>query len=526
MTRFRRINKHGIATIVFLVAIIAPTAFVHGVEQLDARNVYDSDGTLLGYVHEFSPSPSSSGANVNVSAARPPFVYLPGFEINIAAVLAARDSTSPGGRKKGSELFSKLRRDGIPSGDSFLNQIVDTHGYHVHVLEYADENASIKDNAILLERFLTDENSEVRARYQQDGTRAIVFGWSMGGLIARYALNDLESRGVDHYTDLYISHDAPHRGAYIPTTVEAFAGILLSALNGSDRSSSFRGFIEIIETAVDKFNTPAAREQLKIQIGSNARETASATVQRRYREIAAAPDTAASHPDYYKLRNELVLSGVYPQSLIKMAISNGSVFSEPVPLNMPRIGNRFATLTAAVPVFGNFRLTLLELKLYDDSFDTARSTCSVNFMFERNVCPSQLFPNSLLVPPHQSLSTTSGSTVNTFQLLADAFDDQETLEDELSEQGYNVSFQSRLAPGEGSHRFISVESALDLNEPLSIVGAADLNDQTLWDRVYASTEGNLPHNAVSSSVMHSLPGDLDDYRSRKVQTESLIPVLF
>jgi hypothetical protein len=44
----------------------------------------------------------------------------------------------------------------------------------------------------------------------------VVLGQSMGGLIARYALRDMENNSEDHDTSLYISHDAPHQGAHIP----------------------------------------------------------------------------------------------------------------------------------------------------------------------------------------------------------------------------------------------------------------------------------------------------------------------
>ena len=44
----------------------------------------------------------------------------------------------------------------------------------------------------------------------------VVIGPSMGGLISRYALNYMESIGVDHETRLYVSFDTPHAGANVP----------------------------------------------------------------------------------------------------------------------------------------------------------------------------------------------------------------------------------------------------------------------------------------------------------------------
>src|SRR5690606_25645277 len=43
----------------------------------------------------------------------------------------------------------------------------------------------------------------------------VVFGHSMGGLVARLALTGLEADGVEHRVGLYVSYDAPHRGVIV-----------------------------------------------------------------------------------------------------------------------------------------------------------------------------------------------------------------------------------------------------------------------------------------------------------------------
>ena len=47
-------------------------------------------------------------------------------------------------------------------------------------------------------------------------TPNVVLGQSMGGVIARYALKDMENKGLPHDPRTYISHDAPHLGANVP----------------------------------------------------------------------------------------------------------------------------------------------------------------------------------------------------------------------------------------------------------------------------------------------------------------------
>ena len=43
-----------------------------------------------------------------------------------------------------------------------------------------------------------------------------VIGFSMGGVIARYALRYMELNNLTHDVDLYASVDAPHQGATVP----------------------------------------------------------------------------------------------------------------------------------------------------------------------------------------------------------------------------------------------------------------------------------------------------------------------
>jgi hypothetical protein len=40
-------------------------------------------------------------------------------------------------------------------------------------------------------------------------------GESMGGILGRIALKQLENEGFDHQIGLYVSYDAPHKGAYV-----------------------------------------------------------------------------------------------------------------------------------------------------------------------------------------------------------------------------------------------------------------------------------------------------------------------
>ncbi|MBF8191139.1 hypothetical protein ITP53_36610, partial [Nonomuraea sp. K274] len=51
----------------------------------------------------------------------------------------------------------------------------------------------------------------------------IVGGLGVGGLVTRYALAEMETRGEDHQTMTYLSYDTPHNGAWIPLILQQLA---------------------------------------------------------------------------------------------------------------------------------------------------------------------------------------------------------------------------------------------------------------------------------------------------------------
>ena len=87
---------------------------------------------------------------------------------------------------------------------------------------YVDWNVGvdfIQKNAYVLEEVIKYVNS--KKAQAGSTTPNVIIGQSMGGLIARYALRDIElNRNFNHDTKLYISHDAPHLGANTPLSVQ------------------------------------------------------------------------------------------------------------------------------------------------------------------------------------------------------------------------------------------------------------------------------------------------------------------
>src|SRR5262245_37183470 len=95
-------------------------------------------------------------------------------------------------------------------------------GYDVVLLSFADGTDLIEANAQVAIACL-------RRAMQATREPLVVGGVSMGGLITRYALTWLESRGLPHQTRLFFTVDTPHRGAYTSLADQWFAHTFASA---------------------------------------------------------------------------------------------------------------------------------------------------------------------------------------------------------------------------------------------------------------------------------------------------------
>lgn len=121
---------------------------------------------------------------------------------------------------------------GLESGYPFISELR-RRGRDVILLGFDERSASILDNA------RTAEAAIMRAIAEQQGDgRLAVGGFSMGGIVTRYALARLEVQRVDHRTDLYFSYDSPHRGASIPVGVQAFSHFIPFPNNFARQMSS------------------------------------------------------------------------------------------------------------------------------------------------------------------------------------------------------------------------------------------------------------------------------------------------
>lgn len=190
----------------------------------------------------------------------------------------------------GTNKLSTLSRDMVQAGQELGSALFYYDVVYVNWLNGTDD---MHRNAYLLEDIIKWVNAEKALA----GSSApnVVMGQSMGGVIARYALRDMENRGENHDTWLYISHDAPHQGANIP-----------------------QGIIEIANEV--GFNIPSmyfALASMKT-MRSNVRAMLQAPASKQLvKEINGSSNL------FQEWQTELKNMG-YPQQTRNIAISNGS----------------------------------------------------------------------------------------------------------------------------------------------------------------------------------------------------------
>ena len=105
------------------------------------------------------------------------------------------------------------KEDHLYSGSTSYSSIhrkIDLTSFDVFYIDWYDYGADIRANAEVLKVIIRWVNDK-----KTSGNQNFVLGQSMGGLIARYALRDMELNNELHDTKVFISHDAPHSGANV-----------------------------------------------------------------------------------------------------------------------------------------------------------------------------------------------------------------------------------------------------------------------------------------------------------------------
>ena len=207
-------------------------------------------------------------------------------------------------------------------GGGNLGDIVRANGYDVVVLNFPtyfreEDQVWIYGGADYIERnaMLLVELIKYINNLKVGEKQNVVIGPSMGGLVARYALNYMESIGVDHETRLYISFDAPHAGANVPIGFQHMFNYLAYGLDTWVGDFS----VEALRPVIDRMlKSPAARQMLWDQFEPHLINGGP-----EFNNGSALPQP---HPFFNTFYDAIdtVYSFEYPQNTRNVSIINGS----------------------------------------------------------------------------------------------------------------------------------------------------------------------------------------------------------
>ncbi|WP_084203535.1 T9SS type A sorting domain-containing protein [Psychroserpens damuponensis] len=182
------------------------------------------------------------------------------------------------------------------------NQLLGT-GQDIFTLDFQNYTASdgklIRDGSDYIERnamVLIELINRINANKSDTAEPIKIVGFSMGGLVARYALRYMELNGMAHDTDLYVSVDAPQQGAVVPTGAQYTIDFI------DDLVPSWAD--EELSSLTDDLFLPAPKQMLIHHFGSNTEF----------------PDGFQGFHD--RFYNDLNAMG-YPQQARNIAVTNG-----------------------------------------------------------------------------------------------------------------------------------------------------------------------------------------------------------
>lgn len=112
--------------------------------------------------------------------------------------------------------------DAVAGSNSLTNLLQSSNQqYDIIYVDWAKGTDFLQRNALLLERVIrwVNEQKAIDGSIEPN----VVLGQSMGGVISRWALRDMENKNLNHQARLFISYDGPQLGANIPTSFQHLA---------------------------------------------------------------------------------------------------------------------------------------------------------------------------------------------------------------------------------------------------------------------------------------------------------------
>ena len=343
-------------------------------------------------------------------------------------------------------------------------------GYDVVLLDFEDGARDVLENAHLLKSLIRVIN-EIKVGDEE----MIVAGASMGGVISRIALREMELAGENHCVRTWISLDAPHEGANIPLSIQH----VLYFLKDHFQEASWFYTNQLLR--------PASRQLLIQQV----------------------PQMGSLHEELYDYLEAIG----YPQFARSIGVANGSGNG---------VGMEFSNGQPLVDyeceVFGTTAAKFLFLSSPGDPYHDLSSPFSYvlnqTYFSESTACSGldcffdppfilDVWESTTLIPANTvGLDNVPGGFRNTLYPLIESLNLK--LEERLSVYGSPpcpVEIEEYIP----NHAFIPTVSALGIDTPNYFENVLDLLENyptaTPFDRVFAPVGYNMQHSEINNDIL-------------------------
>lgn len=210
--------------------------------------------------------------NDNDPVIRKPLIVAEGLDIGHIT-----KPENPEGANTYVEFIDRIRESGSPALDLLLRNGANSE-YDIIYVNWTNGTDYLQRNAYVLEaviKWVNDRKQPLPGNSVAE--KNVVMGLSMGGVVARMALGDLERNGpYAHDTRLYVSLDGPQQGSHIPLGLQAAARHALQMyLRTGHYSLVAEGIVPVvanglsISKALRILDRPGPKQLLKHQIDVN-----------------------------------------------------------------------------------------------------------------------------------------------------------------------------------------------------------------------------------------------------------------
>ncbi|HUZ57411.1 MAG TPA: T9SS type A sorting domain-containing protein [Hanamia sp.] len=240
--------------------------FIYGNNTPYYPNDFTADKTYLGIAAQGDYTIDLS-VNNNTGKIKKPLIIVSGFDPD------AVNNNDYLGLTYTGDYLQRINSDGndstytpIPlNGSSGLDN---ADSYDIVYLHWHNGTDYIERNAYLLEKLIHIVDSIKTSNGSTE--KNVIIGTSMGGLVARWALRDMEMNNIPHDTRLFISDESPNWGANVPPAYQALVQYIapwqIVNIGWPSRfpyiSISWRDMFPEAIDGVNIFNSPAAKQML------------------------------------------------------------------------------------------------------------------------------------------------------------------------------------------------------------------------------------------------------------------------